>query len=112
MFSKRTAAFIAVLVCAFAWTFQAPREAGAQIIGGVANYFLQSGSGAIGRTFNAKMSDTLNAKDFGVICDGTTDDTANIRLAAAQAYSSGQILVFPNGECLVSGTITLGNNVT
>lgn len=65
--------------------------------------FLQAGTGAISRTGQAKMRDTLNAKDFGVVCDGVTDDTANLRKARVYATSLGRTLELPEGTCLLNG---------
>lgn len=38
--------------------------------------FLQYGTGAVSRTAQEKMRDTVSAKDFGAVGDGVTDDTA------------------------------------
>ena len=58
----------------------------------------------------------VNVKAYGAACDGTTDDTANIRAAVAAAggatlvapFTVTSILVIP-GKCLVTGTITIRN---
>jgi hypothetical protein len=55
--------------------------------------FIQSGTGAVTRTTQAKMRDIINVKDFGATGDGTTDDAAAIRDAIAAA--SGRTLYFP-----------------
>jgi hypothetical protein len=42
--------------------------------------FLQAGTGAVTRTAQAKMREDISPRDFGVVADGTTDDTAAWRL--------------------------------
>jgi hypothetical protein len=45
--------------------------------------FTQSGTGAVARTTQAKLRDTVSLKDFGAVGDGTTDDTAAVTAADA-----------------------------
>lgn len=49
--------------------------------------FLQSGTGAIGRTVMDKLSDTINAKDFGAVGDAVT---ANEHTAINKALATGK----------------------
>ncbi len=63
--------------------------------------FLQSGTGAVAETVQAKLRQTYNVLDFGAVCDGTTDDRAKIQ-AAIDAVVGGT-LNFPNNQnCAVS----------
>lgn len=75
--------------------------------------FLQTGTGAITRTWNAKSSDTYNAADFGVTGDGTTDDAPNINKAIdAVKNAGGGILRFNKGTFLLTSTnMDLESNV-
>lgn len=38
-------------------------------------YFTQVGTGAVSRSVQDRLRDTVSVKDFGATCDGTTDDT-------------------------------------
>jgi hypothetical protein len=58
--------------------------------------FTQSGTGAIQRTVENKLKDTVSVKDFGAVGNGTTDDTAAIQ-AAITAVDSGTVF-FPKGN--------------
>jgi hypothetical protein len=60
--------------------------------------FLQSGMGAVFRTWQNKARDTIHARDFGVAADGLTDDTdaMNAPLAAA----AGKKLILPPRSAL------------
>ena len=58
--------------------------------------FLQSGTGAVTRTAQAKMRDVVSVKDFGAVGDGLTNDTAAIQTAINSGYS----LTFPAGTYL------------
>jgi hypothetical protein len=62
--------------------------------------FLQAGSGAVERTLGDKCRDSISALDYGVKGDGTTDDTANLVLADAAAFSTGKVLYLPSGTYL------------
>ena len=61
--------------------------------------FLQTGSGATTRTWQAKAADNFSVKDFGAVGDGVTNDTAAIQSAINAA--SG-VLYFPAGSYLVN----------
>ncbi len=43
--------------------------------------FIQSGTGAVARTVQSKLRDTVSVMDFGAVGDGSTDDTAAIQAA-------------------------------
>jgi hypothetical protein len=71
-------------------------SAGSSYIG-----FIQSGTGAVAETVQAKLRQKYNVLDFGAVCDGSTDDRAKIQ-AAIDAVISGT-LNFPNNQkCAVS----------
>jgi hypothetical protein len=59
-------------------------------------------TGEVARTFAAHMVDVTNAKDFGTVGDGTTDDTAALN-AALDATPVGGTLVIPAGTYLLKG---------
>ena len=66
------------------------------------------GIGAITRTSQDKFSDLVSIKDFGAMGDGLSDDT----LAIQQALTAYDSVYIPEGNYLVSGTITLGEKQT
>ncbi len=72
--------------------------------------FLQAGSGAVTRTAQAKMRDTVSVKDFGAVGDGVADDSAAIQ-DAVDSLTSGGTLVFPFGTYKINThiDITVGN---
>lgn len=60
--------------------------------------FVQSGTGAVTRTAQAKMRDVVSVKDYGAVGDGVTDDTVAIQAA----INTGFNLVFPAGTYLAN----------
>jgi hypothetical protein len=79
--------------------------------------FIQSGTGAVALTVQAKLRQTVSVKDFGAVGDGVTDDTVAIQ-NAVNAVGAGGRVNFPSGTFLVSSTINcltnqqlLGNGV-
>ncbi|MDP3939802.1 MAG: glycosyl hydrolase family 28-related protein [Deltaproteobacteria bacterium] len=65
--------------------------------------FIQSGTGSVARTVQAKAREIVSVNDFGAVGDGVTDDTA----AIAAAIATGQNVWFPKGVYGWSGGITL-----
>lgn len=61
--------------------------------------FTQTGTGAVARTVDAKLKDTVSVKDFGAVGDGVTDDTAAINAALATKKS----VYFPSGTYMTTG---------
>jgi hypothetical protein len=72
--------------------------------------FLQSGTGAVARTAQAKMRDVVSVKDFGAVGDGVTDDTVAIQAAidASGNWSSvtfAKTLYIPSGVYKTTATL-------
>lgn len=59
--------------------------------------FTPSVTGAATRLLQAKCEDQLSALDYGVLNDGTTDNTASLSVADAAAASLGKALYLPAG---------------
>ena len=67
--------------------------------------FIQSGTGAVATTVQAKLRQTVSVKDFGAVGDGTTDDTAAIQAALNAAYQ----VFLPTGTFRITSTITISS---
>jgi len=70
--------------------------AGSALIG-----YIHSGIGAVKRSLQEKLRDTIHVKDYGAKGDGVTDDTLAIE-AAGKALKSGQTLHLGDGTYLIS----------
>ena len=57
------------------------------------------------RDLSARFADMLNAKDHGLVADGSTNDRA--ALATLDAASTGKIIFLPSGTYRISSNITL-----
>ena len=66
--------------------------------------FTQSGTGAVKRTVENKLKDTVSVKDFGAVGDGVTDDTAAFNAMFATGSKSFQLVA---GEQYLIGDVTL-----
>jgi hypothetical protein len=72
--------------------------------------FTQSGTGAIQRTVENKLKDTIHVKDFGAIGNGVADDTAAIQAAITAA--AGKTLVFDAVTYKTTSTLTISSHGT
>lgn len=75
-------------------------------------HYLAPGASATARSVTAKLTDTISARDYGVVADGVTDDTAAVNAAIAAVPANGGYLLFPSGKILVSSTINIGNGTS
>lgn len=71
--------------------------------------FLNSGTGAVTRTWQNKLRDYLNVKDFGAVGNGIADDTTAFTDAIAASIAQIKCLYIPNGNYIVTGTFTLNS---
>lgn len=79
--------------------------AGAALVG-----FIQAGAGALARSIQAKMRETVSPKDFGCVIDGVTDDTVGWWACVAFAMENGYKIVHPGGVLrITSGFTTTAN---
>lgn len=86
-------------------------------VGDVAGSAAQTGTSAINptiRSYQGKLDDIVNIKDFGATGNGIDDDTVAINRALQQIYKSGiseidprtrRIIHFPAGTYLISSSI-------
>lgn len=65
--------------------------------------FIQSGTGAVATTVQAKLRQTVSVKDFGAVGDGTTNDTAAIQLA----LNTSSNVYFPVGNYRVTAQLNI-----
>jgi hypothetical protein len=66
--------------------------------------FTQAGVGTTARTVSSKLQDAVSVKDFGAVCDGTTNDAAAV--SAANTAAAGRPLLFP-GVTHIGSAVTI-----
>lgn len=57
-----------------------------------------------------KGGQAFNAKAYGAMGDGTTDDTAAVQSAINNAIANGGVVYFPTGTYLIAGALTIPND--
>ena len=72
--------------------------------------YVPVGAGAIERTAQHKLRDTVSVKDFGAVGDGVTDDAVAIQAALDACVGSG--LFFPAGTYIVGSSLNVPSNIT
>lgn len=104
-------------------TNQAPLFNNAGVLGNGAvsaiwSTYLQVGTGAVSRTVQAKLQETVSATDFGFVCDGITDNTTalnNAITSISQTTFYGGTIEIPAPKtpsfCIVAGTINLNTKI-
>ena len=64
-------------------------------------------TGAVERTLQTKLQDSISVKDFGAVGDGVTDDTAAIQAAIDACETLKKPLFFPAGTYYMTSGITV-----
>ena len=68
-----------------------PNKEGASSVG-----YLPAGIGAVERSVESKLRESVSVKDFGAVCNGTTDDSAAVNAAIAAVHATGGgVVVIP-----------------
>ena len=68
--------------------------------------FEPDGTGAVARSVESKLRETVSVKDFGAVGDGVTDDTAAIQAA----FNASQAIFFPFGAYKLTAKITVSKS--
>jgi hypothetical protein len=72
--------------------------------------FLPAGTGAVSRSVQSKLRDTVSVKDFGAVGNGATDDSASIQAAINSVIASGGGTVYiPTGNYLLGTGLTISS---
>lgn len=80
--------------------------------------FVQSGTGAVARSFTSKGQDVIDVRDFGAVCNsnGTSgngnDDTAAIQAAITKAQPIGAEIQLPPSVCRVTSQLTFAEGAS
>jgi hypothetical protein len=69
--------------------------------------FTPSGTGAVVRTVQSKLQEFVSIKDWGAVCDGSTNDTSAIQAAITGIGSAAVTLLVP-GPTKIASNLTFG----
>lgn len=74
--------------------------------------FLQSGTGAVPLTVEDELGDTVSVKQFGAMCDGTTDDTVAVQKAIDHCLTFSRPLALRvPGRCRLTAALKIDKAV-
>jgi len=78
---------------------------------GAANVgYTPAGTGAVARTVQGKLRESVSVKDFGAVGDGVTNDAAACQAAITSVDTgTGGTVYFPKGTYLLGSTLTITN---
>lgn len=92
----------------FATLAELAASSGSSLVG-----FLQAGTGAVTRTVQSKLRDTVSVLDFGADPSGVSDSTAAIQAALNYAATlTGCTVFMPAGTYLISSTLSFAGHST
>jgi hypothetical protein len=74
--------------------------------------FTQSGTGAVQRSVESKLRETISVIDYGADNTYATDATSAIQAAITFALITGRTVYIPTGTYKISGTLSIGGNGT
>ena len=83
-----------------------PASHGGTGVTSVSSALVTSTGGSTARTLAAHFGDVIYARDRGVKCDGSTDDTSAINAITSTTPLQNARLQYPPGVCVFSGTLT------
>ncbi|MFZ4388205.1 MAG: glycosyl hydrolase family 28-related protein, partial [Chthoniobacterales bacterium] len=82
----------------------------------ITKYDLKNGgttpTGAINRSVNEKLEESISVKDFGAVGDGIADDTVAIQNAIDSVTSTKRTIFLPAGTYKVTATLVISLEMT
>lgn len=67
--------------------------------------YLQTGTGAVARTTQARLRDVVNIKDFGAVGDGVTNDAPAVQACLTYCAANNKTAYVPSGTYLLNAEI-------
>lgn len=101
---KRTLAFLAVFFVTSASLAQLVEKPDLQGQD-VSRSIVKSAGGTVARPMSDHLADVVFAANYGVKCDGTTDDTANLK--SAMDHNRSKTVVLPGSVCRLASTLVM-----
>lgn len=96
--------------CSYLYTYQVNTVAAGNIIGQIDSSVINhtpAGTGAVTRTAQALFRERIYAADYGVVGDGSTDDTVNFQKALTAGAAQNRIVSGGNLTVKITGGLTM-----